>query len=952
MHSFFSYGRLSGIIILTWLSANNAVAQFYESGTAPSSVRWQQIHTNNFRIIFPVDAASDGQRAANVLEYIHKAGGSSLNHYPAKIPIVLHNRTSFSNGFVSWAPKRSEMFLTPPQSAYANDWLTHLAIHEYRHVVQIDKLNQGFTRAMGFVVGQQAVGAVSGLLPPWFLEGDAVVTETALTNTGRGRDPAFEMPLRTIALSQNFQKYDKALFGSYRDHVPNHYEFGYQMIAWTRERYGEKTFEGAVDFVARNPYSFFLFPFKLGLQKQTGYKTENLYQNAFADLTNRWHIQETQTGYDYITPITKRTSNLYTDYRSPQYLNDNSFVTIKTGMAQIAQLVRVYSDGREQKLHTPGIINSERISYSNGLLAWTEHVQDVRWSNRTYSIVKLYDLNAGRERTLQRRSRFFAPAVSPDGSTVAVVEVTLEGASSIVILDVATGYESARLPNITEAFLQTPAWTKDGKSLLTIVNDGKSKSIVRIDVATGLYTTVLAPVYNDISHPVDGGKYAFFNSYFNGITNIYAVDYLTGAIMQVTSARFGAFDPQPNETGDKLVYVEYSVNGYDIVEIDIDHAKWTPIEQLRDNSLKLYRTLAQQDDFNIHDSIIPDRQYITKPYRKWANLLNVHSWAPLYYEVDVHNAAEIEFFPGAVLLSQDLLGNLTSSAGFSWRHGHGVVHAKFTYKGLYPMFDFSIDYGGTALISSAPEGGDYSYNPPSRNTNIYLRSYVPFTLTRSRWITGITPHIALIYDNRYMYSQKINDYQTGFYRLSYGVVTHRYLKTSLRDLAPRLGFLAQAAFLHSPWNKDQFGDIYYLYGRVFLPGVAPHHSLRLTGGWQHQKIKTYMSLSLLPFPRGYLRVFSEKLTFINFDYSLPLFYPDWNLSFLIYLKRLQANMFCDIARNRLADRKNDLHSIGIDLLADVNLMRIHFPFNIGIRTAYLPESREIKPLLLFSVNFY
>ena len=104
---FFSYKPHVVLFLMAFLLTHHANAQFYESGTEPASVRWQQIHTEHFRVIFPVDAVQDGQRAANVLEYIYRAGGKTLNHQPAKIPIVLHNRTAFSNGFVSWAPKRS-----------------------------------------------------------------------------------------------------------------------------------------------------------------------------------------------------------------------------------------------------------------------------------------------------------------------------------------------------------------------------------------------------------------------------------------------------------------------------------------------------------------------------------------------------------------------------------------------------------------------------------------------------------------------------------------------------------------------------------------------------------------------------------------------------------------------------------------------------------------------------
>jgi len=953
-----SYYHYTGLFLFSWLLINSASAQFYESGTEPSSVRWQQIHTEHFRIIFPTDAAQEGQHAANVLEYIYRSEGKTLNHRPAKIPVVLHNRTAFSNGFVSWAPKRSEWFLTPPQDNYAQDWLEQLAVHEFRHVVQIDKLNQGFTRVMGWVAGQQAVGAVAGLLPIWFLEGDAVATETALTNAGRGRNPAFEMPLRTIALSGKYQIYDKALFGSYRDHVPNHYELGYQLVSWTRESYGAKTFETSVDFVARKPYLFFIYPFKSGIRKETGSYTGQLYRNAFTDLTHRWSEQDMQTDYNHITPISKRTNSLYTNYRSPQYLNDSTIVALKTGMAQIAQWIKIDREGGEQTLHTPGFINSERVTCSNGLLAWTEQVQDVRWSNRSYSVVKLFDLQTGRERTLQRYTRYFSPTLSPDGATIAVVDMPITGTCAIALIDVVTGEEKKRLPNPDGALLQTPSWCKNGQNLLVIAGGNKGKSIVRIDVTDGQYTTVLPSTYDDISCPVDGGKHAFFTGYYNGITNVYAVDYHTGKMMQVTSARFGAFDPQLNNKGDKLIYAEYSVNGYDLVETNMDAAQWTPTDQLTDHSLKLYKTLAGQEGYNMQDSVIPNRQHQIKSYRKWTNLFNVHSWAPFYYEVDASDVTSTELDPGVVLLSQDLLGNLTSSAGYSWR-GYNAFHAGFTYKGLYPVIDFKIDHGGQVSVIG-PSRSETVFKPQHPDTKINIRTYIPFTFTRNRWITGIVPQVKLSYNRSYIYSQITDSYQYGLGEMSYSFQAYRYLKMSVRDLAPRLGLIAQGTFHHAPWNTEQLGYIYYVYGRVYLPGVARHHSLRLSGAWQQQATKYLMFNSILRFPRGYMNYRTERLSIGTIDYSMPLCYPDWSLIRLIYLKRLCTNLFCDIAQNQyevrnentsqIYWRKDKLNSVGVDLLADVNLLQIIFPINIGIRTVYVPETGKIQPSLLFSVT--
>jgi hypothetical protein len=90
-----------------------------------------------------------------------------------------------------------EVVTTPPQDAYAQDWTAQLALHEYRHAVQIGSLNKGFTRAMTFLTGEIATGVVSSMIPSWFYEGDAVVTETRLSGAGRGRVAGFEMPLRT-----------------------------------------------------------------------------------------------------------------------------------------------------------------------------------------------------------------------------------------------------------------------------------------------------------------------------------------------------------------------------------------------------------------------------------------------------------------------------------------------------------------------------------------------------------------------------------------------------------------------------------------------------------------------------------------------------------------------------------------------------------------------------------
>ena len=130
--------------------------------------------------------------------------GDMVHPVRKRFPVLVHSSSVLSNGYVSLAPQRMELVSTPPQDSYAQDWISQLSLHEFRHVVQLNKLNQGITRFSGYFSGEAVRGIVSSQIPPWFYEGDAVYNETELSESGRGRLPSFEMPLRTVLSSQTF----------------------------------------------------------------------------------------------------------------------------------------------------------------------------------------------------------------------------------------------------------------------------------------------------------------------------------------------------------------------------------------------------------------------------------------------------------------------------------------------------------------------------------------------------------------------------------------------------------------------------------------------------------------------------------------------------------------------------------------------------------------------------
>ena len=264
------------------------VAQFYSLGQDPGSTKWRQIKSENFKLIYPQQFEDKAQHFVNLLENSRKYTPLSLNAKVPIMPVVLHAQDITANAFSVWAPRRLELYTAPPQSSYAQPWLEQLAIHEYRHSVQLSSMNTGLTKVMGYVLGEQAAAAVLGLyLPFWFIEGDAVSTETAFSKSGRGRVPSFSMELRAQILEKGRYSYDKAVNGSYRNYIPDYYMLGYEMVARAREiKSNSDVWAKTLRYVGRNPY--LPWAFNQGLKKSLGLTKENLFLNTMNDLKGKW----------------------------------------------------------------------------------------------------------------------------------------------------------------------------------------------------------------------------------------------------------------------------------------------------------------------------------------------------------------------------------------------------------------------------------------------------------------------------------------------------------------------------------------------------------------------------------------------------------------------------------------------------------------------------------------
>jgi len=894
----------------------------------PPGIRWKQIETPHFQIVFPCEISASAQHIASALEQIYRADWRTLGQAPPRIPLLLHNRNVTSNGFVSIAPHRSEWFNTPPQYGLvgATPWYDMLAVHEFRHVVQYNKLNRGFNRILYYLFGEIGWGAGAGFsVPLWFWEGDAVVMETALTRSGRGRQAQFSLPIRALLLSGKYHSNQKMTLGSYRDWVADPYSYGYHINAYVRRHYGPGIWASVLDGTSQ--YSFIPNRFSRQLHRFTGQDANGIHRAAMAELEQLWRSKTPAAPAAAPRRLDGPRSRFLTHDLHPQAVHDGSVVVYRVGLADQAAFVRLDGHGGEQILCFVNEIDGAPHSLAGDQLVWAEKGYHPRWGYREYSDVKIYNLASGKKRTLTKNDRLFAPALSPDGHTVAAVRFTEENSCALILLDAETGAEKRRLPNPENDFLMTPRWSPDGGTLVYTRRDHAGLALTLFSLSADSAFDLIAPGTDNLSFPVFVDRFVLFNSDQRGIDAIYAIDIDTRRIWQAISTRFGASNPAPGSDGDSILLNDYDLDGYHAAVTANDRNSWVPLEQVPDQGIHYYQPLLAQEEGSEVLAGITEKSWPVANYSLWRNLFKFHSWSP---EGDLSTAAY-----GVSLSSLNLLGTMQSNCSllYNSNEGNGRAAAGFSYGGFHALVDWNGSYGvrTSTYEDSQKKLRRYSWHEQSFDLGLRLplnwsRGGYSTEMTLSAW-TGIT-HIGEISDPA-RFVEKENG--AGWLRRAGYDLEFRRYRGAYADIFPQWGQIVTAGFRHTPFRGDYHGQMATVQAILFMPGLLPRQGIRLAAAMEQQVDKNYRFESELVFPRGYDYVYSDRISRCSIDYALPLFYPDRGVTTMFYVRRIRANLFYD---QGFIEREDVLRSAGLELIADLHLWTIPIPISLGVRYAH------------------
>lgn len=955
------------------LCAQGVSAQFYDWGVDPAHTKWRTIKTPEVRYVFPREYERQAVRVMHYLDTIRPHISYGFRHGPMmRTPMVLHTRNYNNNGIVMLAPRRIELVTTPSWRHFAMPTLKQLAAHEYRHAVQYNNLNQGLIKALTVLLGQQGNMVGLAFMPVWAMEGDAVMAETSMSTFGRGLQPSWTIEYRAMVAEGRRFRTDKYFSGSYRDFMPDHYQLGYQIMSWSWGEYGENILDKTSKFTSRNPWM--IFPFTIALKKYYKTGVGDMFTRSFDALEAHWRSLPT---IDNSAEIITTPIKSHTTYSSPRATRlpvtqsdtqcrvesptSEHILAFKADLDKTTRLVVIQSprSGRgispheaettlpptrhseepaglrgispheaETTLARVGQVNSP-LTIHDGKIYWTEIRNSTLWEQKTGSVLCYYDPATGQKGIAYKHRNVMFP-VSADDLLTWVEYHAAEGVYSIA------GYT---LPDTTSVH----GLTYEGGTLYYIGLDDSGMWIGAINSEGN--SRITQPTRSTLSNLSSGNGRLYFGSIASGRDEVHMLDLQTLTESRVTTSRYGSFDASP-ASDSTLLLTTYTPRGYLLSTQKTDSLHPVPAEPLN-----ILNPAWKWDVPNL-DNIVasPTTERRVKKYRRGAHLFNFHSWAPAWYDPErIASETRFDLTAGLTTMSQNALNTAYTELAYGYTGTHSVARAKFKYYGWAPKIELEANWVDTPQVV---------YNPLVRQTGLNdhfelsLRTYLPLTLSSGSNIRTLTPSAQLYYMNARVFYPGEHDYDKGLYQLSLALSYSDLRRLAHRDFRPPLGYTVRVGHLFNPMT-DKFSELWSASARVYLPGMAAHHSLMVAGAVQHQNPRIYAFGRKDLFPRGatYNGLTPTRYRAMSADYALPLGYPDWGWNSFLFIKRVRLNVGFDAARFQSVGTEmwHTVTSYGGDLTLDIAPLRLPATVNSTLTVSYYRPSDGSKPYFNASI---
>jgi hypothetical protein len=536
-------------------------------------LRFRTLSTPRFHIHYHQGGEAQARRLALIAERVAARLDETLGPPSGRVHVVLVDQSDLSNGWATPLPYNliEITAATPDPTSFignTDDWLELVFTHEYTHVVHLSR-SAGWIGGLRRGFGRMPLLFPNLYLPLWQIEGIATFEESAVT--GQGRVPAgdFRTLLDQAAGGMRFEPLDRAGGGLVDwPSGTTPYLYGGYFHAYLVSRFGEHALRRLTDETARRVPYLGAPSFKRVFGRSLG----DLWED-FAAASHR------DAGPDRGTPA-RLTDHGFT-VTGPRFAPDGRlFYSVVNPHGFPAMLARTPDGARTVEI-TSRYLGSG-LAFAGGIVVFdqAEIVNHVGLQSDLHAV----SVAGGRSWRLTRNARAADPDVSPDGVTIACT-VQRADRRDLATLRMPERRGSTGVPEVMlsepETHFASPRWSPDGRWIaVERTRHGAAGEIVLVDPIERRVVRTLAGSSRGRSVSpawMSGGRVVFASDRDGRGFRLFSTDVEGRDTRQLAGTGASAQFPAISGDGRTLVFVGYTVEGYDLFSIPLDAAQWEPV---------------------------------------------------------------------------------------------------------------------------------------------------------------------------------------------------------------------------------------------------------------------------------------------------------------------------------------------------------------------------------------
>ncbi len=891
-------------------------------GGIPHNVIFMQKKSKQAIILFPKELDSIANQILNIFTQLDNTTKNSLGNKTKKWNVVLQNLTVIPNAYVRMAPKRSEFYMTPDFDNITSGtlpWSTLLAAHEYRHIQQFSNFNNGIAKIFTLLLGEQGQLLANGItIPDYFFEGDAVYQETLTTKQGRGQLPAFLSTTQALWYNDKNPSWMQIRNGSYKKQYPNHYEIGYQLVAYGYEKFGTD-FWRKVTYDASSFKGLF-YPFAKAIKNYSGINYKQFRNDA---LTYFKQPMEKQV-CDFVMPVSKTITNYY----YPQIKN-NKIITLKSSYNTNPKFVLI-ENGKEKTIAKKSFALDDYFSTNHKQIVYSIYATDKRYNLKNYSNISVIEIATGKEKRITNKEQLFHPSINNNGKLIIAVQTKPIGSNTLVLLNANSGVSIKTFTNENNYIFTFPKFIDDNNIVSIIRNSEGENAIAKVTINNNSIEIITPFTYKAMGYPSINNDTMYFTFSHQNTNCVAALDLKSNQCYTITNNINSIFYPTMQNR--ELYFAKVTSNGQLLMHQNIKPEFWQlltkkdfitnttnylPVMETRKNTVKLVNA--------------ENNKTATTNYKKAWHLFKPHSYT-LGTSVNEYSIN---------ILSDNILNSMSSSIDYTYNTAEhsSAINFNTIYGGLFPFINVGI---GTTLNRNVLVGSTLT----NFNTaKIYAGLRIPLQKYRDRFFQALTIGNTITSEQIYYSGIGKNILQNNnFLYNSFFATASNQIQMAKQHINPRWAQVVSISY------RDALSFInnkkLVVNSSFYFPGFAKTHSLVLHFSYQNRDtLRDYFSKSF-SFARGYESLNTRRMLKFGVDYHLPIIYPDFGIGNIAFLQRVRASLFYDYnnSKARVSGVLQNIkyNSTGAEIYFDGKIWNA-LPVNIGIRYTQLLNTDLIYP---------